>query len=71
MDQPDFVLSAIRVSWRVWYISEFKPANKIAPDDEDDAFMTMIIPKDYRPGQYKEAGSKKHKAISAKVGARG
>lgn len=53
IDQEDFVLDAIRVSWRVWYVTEYKPANKISPDDEDKDFIQMILPEDYRPGQYK------------------
>jgi len=39
MEQDDFIVSMMRIAWRIWYAVEFMPARGISASDSDKELL--------------------------------
>lgn len=44
VDQVDWVVYAVRLAWRIWYIIRFKPVNSIRLSVSDMDFLSETLP---------------------------
>lgn len=46
MEQNEFLLTMMRIAWRIWFIIDFMPANGLSPNKDDTELLAWASGKE-------------------------